>query len=217
MIRRILEEFEDGFTLLEMLVSLALLSFLGLIILGALNFGGRAWDRLGIENSDDAHVGQYQALNALFSNAFPAAASGAQAIPKPAFYSESDAFSFSSTLPGWGEYKRVSISYDRLNQHVILSVGSDRVDIREPHEDIEAEHIILADGVEEFAVRYWPELGGPQSAIGQWSTADRLPFAVGVRFSGKDGDTDWVFRTRLNGRGSCVIDPVTRGCRDGVS
>ena len=104
-----------GFTLVELLVAIAILGLLSTLMFGGLRFGNRAWERLQAEVDD---VGEVQLVHNFLRNrletAMPLVSRGEQAEPLVDFEGDASSLSFVTILPSLlqnGAYSRLEMTY----------------------------------------------------------------------------------------------------------
>lgn len=211
---------DDGFTLIEILIALAILGLTAVIAIQALSFGSRLW-RLETESSvQQEELARARALlTRLLANAYPQDPQAAPASRIAAIDSDGHALSLSAPPPDYarsGGLARWWIYLDRSGAapavRVVWSLGLDRP----PSSDARSE--ILIHDVSAWTVGFLTrEAPGRGTWVDHWSLGDGLPrlARVDVRFAERDPRT-WVpldVEPRLSAATECEFDLVSRRCR----
>jgi general secretion pathway protein J len=208
---------EAGFTLVELLVTLALMSLLSVIVLGSLRFGIKAWQR---EATHAEAIDQVRhaatMLRRLIEDAYPYYAAGAEGRHHIEFQGASDSMSFLATAPlalgGIGR-SRFRVFLERRGDQQDLMVSS------EPElADAASARVAtpLLTNVKAVAMSY---ASGVDSATWQkeWTLPLRLPRLVRVNIEFYEGDAriwpELVVAPRIDVDVGCIYDALTRRCR----
>lgn len=185
-----------GFTLLEMMVAVMVLSVLAVLVYGMLRIGMRAWES-GVERvgeSDLTRIG-WQFVH----GSLAAARSPPSRIPEDPgvhFIGSGEALEFVSELPAWlapgglyalqlGPLDAQSGQPGRLELLARPYVGY-------PDSGLDPEELpsaVLAEGVERLTFGYFgvPLQGGEPAWLDEWSGRDGLPILVRMEVSYADG------------------------------
>jgi prepilin-type N-terminal cleavage/methylation domain-containing protein len=186
---------EDGFTLVELLVSLALLVIMLALISGAMRFGGRAW-----EVSDQVDRGQTVAtfralLGQRLIESLPLMSSDERGVLQLAFHGASDELNFLSPLPSrdglaaglFSVTLRLAPARDGGRS---LSLDFQPVGSANAPSIGDAHRPVRVAGVAQLAIRYYgsPKNIGEPRWLDEWLGQDALPrlVAVDVRFPAGD-------------------------------
>lgn len=203
---------EAGFTLVEMLVVIALMALIMLIAAGGISFGARSWD--GVRSDSEALDEMRTAdtiLRDLLAAAQPAHVGSAD-TPLPVFHGEARALTFAAPIvrgarePGLHEV-RLSVEENALLlDHRPLRPGDDR----RPWSTSR----LLADA-RGLAIDYF----GPDRRTGDlrwhetWSERHALPRLIRLRI---EADRPWpeiVVAPALDLAAACPSSGATPGCR----
>jgi general secretion pathway protein J len=208
-----------GFTLIEVTVTLALMSLISVILIESLRMGGHTWRAVNREAANVDEISRAQAFlrEHLGAIAVPRSAPGST-FPEYPFVGESNAIEFSGASPGYAAQ-----SSARYRLELSPSLPSD-VQIRYQQGrltnagwSIES----LVAHAEGMNIEFWEE---PRNAQGRWVThwADprTLPrlIRIDVRFADNDGRR-WpplYVQPRVDTASNCVFDVVSRRCRAGT-
>jgi prepilin-type N-terminal cleavage/methylation domain-containing protein len=186
---------EDGFTLVELLVSLALLVIMLALISGAMRFGSRAW-----EVSDQVDRGQTVAtfralLGQRLSESLPLMSSDERGVMQLAFHGASDELTFLSPLPSrdgmpaglFSVTLRLAPTRDRgrsvsLDFQPVASANAPSIG--------DAHRPVRVAGVAQLAIRYYgsPKNIGEPRWLDEWQQQDALPRLVNVDVRFPAGD-----------------------------
>jgi general secretion pathway protein J len=213
---------EQGFTLLELLVSLVVLSLLAVILFESLHFGIQGWHSARRHASDVEEVATAQRFLRSRVEAIVPFRSVAIGEAVRAVSGGSDELEFTAQAPitaGEGEYRyAIRLRRRPLGADVIVrwrrdwTGRFDRVAGPEWHEEI------LLDNVENILFEYlvMDEVRGPlwQSTWSKPSGAPAL-VRVTVRFP-RDDSRQWpglVVHPRIEADPQCEFDPVSQQCR----
>ncbi len=191
---------EDGYTLIELLVVLMLLGMIGVLTIGNINFGDRAWKMVADSNARVS--GTMVALTRIRSTV---------ASAKPAARYESDsrgnvagsARQLSFTGPaagGLADYQLVISDAGTSSSGIAMSLGSHASgDAITSHIDIAA--LSFSFRADEMKPGYW---------LNEWQPAWPLPDLVRLRLG--EGLPDLVIRIVTTHRSPCSISPPLPGC-----
>jgi general secretion pathway protein J len=211
-----------GFTLLEVLVTIALLSLLALMLMSGLRFGGRAWERSAAQ---DRHIDDVRIaagfLRTSIGQAYPLLDQGDATRPQISFSGEAKAVHYLAPMPqvlGSAGMARVDLHLERS------TAGSSRLII-----DLQRElafpdaapwpSTLLLDQVQDIDIAYFgaAERGQDPAWQDHWEGAMALPELVRIRVTFPPGDgrvwPDLVIAPRLVAEATCSYDPLTQNCR----
>jgi general secretion pathway protein J len=211
---------DAGFTLVELLVTLALMSLLSVIVLGSLRFGIKAWQR---EATHAEAIDQVRhaatMLRKVIEDAYPYYALGSDGRNRIEFQGTSEYLVMIAPAPlalgGIGRVKvRVFLERRGDQQDLMLSSEPELADGTSPR----ATTPLIAN-VKAVAMSYLQGIGSASDATWQkeWMLASRLPQLVRLDITFHDGDArSWpelVVAPRIDVDVGCIYDALTRRCR----
>jgi general secretion pathway protein J len=210
---------DGGYSLVELLVVLALTGLISVAIAGGIGFGSRAWERSGanveaLERMDGAQT----LLRNLFQRVLPRDLNPNIAADPDLFSGTRDSLSFAAQTPsafGAGGLARFQLRVVGVGatRSLILSWqgAAGRTSRQEQALIVGARDISLA-----YATR---DQNGIVSWADSWTSLPGAPALVMVRASFPDGVRaqwpDLIVRPRISRDPSCIYDPVSFGCRHG--
>lgn len=205
---------EDGFTLLELLVSLTLLGLLFVLLFGGLRFGMRAWER-GTTTGDASE--QLQSVQGLLRGEFEricprrvAASPPADSSPPPPvlqFAGDTGAMRFLAPAPaaaGGQACARIvlAVEPDGALKRLVLHLGA-----TDSGTD-------LVRGAQAIDFAYLPRGGAWQSG---WRGQAMLPALLRLRVTFAAGDArawpELFVAPRISADTDCTYDAATKSCR----
>lgn len=211
-----------GYTLIELIVALAVLALASVLIIEGLRFGLRAWDAVDtrLSRSDSVSVAQ-QLLRGRLQELYPYKSSAA-ARPQPIpLVGQPSEVIFSAPGPHAlsGQMLRFRLYLEGAGQIQALKLawkadsGSATIDSAAP-DSVET----LLDGVESAAFEYFARGEHDRGAwMSSWVNQAEPPLLVRLRLRFVTGSAaDWptfVVRPRVTIPADCQFDPVSRRCR----
>jgi general secretion pathway protein J len=211
---------EAGFTLVELLAAIGLLSLVSVILLGGLHFGLKAWER-GTTHTDRVdHVALVQGfLRRAIEDAYPYFTAATATRGQIEFEGSSSSLRLLATTSqalGSGGRSRLSLTVARGRQ------GLDLVVTATPelanNADQVAKKILLAN-VESVELAYFGRGQSDRETVwrDRWTGEARLPELVRIEVAFPPGDTRiwprFVVAPRIGADVGCVYDPLTKRCR----
>ncbi len=180
---------EQGFTLIEILVAMTLLSLVLAVLAGGLHLGTRVWDAETTRSEEESDVQAVQSfLRSLIQQAYPYHEGGRSDV---AFEGRTERLSFIAPLPahvGFGGFHRVRLELEQgrdggrlVFRHVLLHPD---VDPGDAPEQIKGETVLLT-GVAALRIGYFGADGSrsPRSWRPEWVGRDTLPDLVRIEIS----------------------------------
>jgi len=231
-----------GFTLIEMVVAVALMSLAGLAMFESLRFAQRTYEKIDMREAALAELTSSQrVLRALIESSYPY--TNEQRLinaPRNMLGAKNEIAFSAPALQGSGGagFDRYSIVL-RLNPKtstydVIARWWVDRNGLPPPTDAAIVEETLISN-VASLAFAYlMPTNSGPtfgasdlarhQTWLDEWREHDRLPTAVRVRIKYASKDSrgvlnvwpDLVVAPRITDDANCEFDVVAQGCRPGV-
>ncbi|WP_315766703.1 MULTISPECIES: prepilin-type N-terminal cleavage/methylation domain-containing protein [unclassified Bradyrhizobium] len=212
---------EAGFTLVEMIVALALFSLLSVLLFNNVKFGVQAW-RGGSARADELQrsVVTQELLRRLLGNAYPLVVMQDALQPRIDFEGTREAVEFLSDAPvvsgGAGRY-RFKLFADRTRQQtdLVMTAAPELASAQ----DSSASRTLLVSDIDHAELAYF---GTPSpGALGRWNDSwerqSDVPNLVRLRvwFRASDPRTwpELVVTLRVRVDVSCVYDPITMRCR----
>jgi general secretion pathway protein J len=197
---------QHGYTLLELLVAMLLLSIIGVITAGGLQFGTAAWSRTERTIADVHEIDAAQGiLRAALGEAVPVR-QGAFV----AFDGEAARTSFLSPAPQ-------AMLAGGLAQIEIAAQADDggRLILRATARGGEMREAVLARGLGALQFAYLDASERVPVWLAVWRDRDRLPDAVRIARQNTDGAwTTLIVHLRIAQSASCDYDPENTSCRN---
>jgi general secretion pathway protein J len=186
---------EDGFTLVELLVSLALLVIMLTLISGAMRFGGRAWEVSGQVDRGQTVATFRALLGQRLTESLPLMSSDERGVMQLAFHGAGDELNFLSPLPSrdgmpaglFSVTLRLVPTRDRARS---LSLDFRPVASANAPAIGDGHRPVRVAGVAQLAIRYYgsPKNIGEPRWLDEWQQQEALPrlVSVDVRFPAGD-------------------------------
>lgn len=214
------ERRDAGFTLVELLVTLALMSLLSVIVLGSLRFGIKAWQREAThtEAIDQVRLAATM-LRRLIEDAYPYHAGEAEGRHRIEFQGGPQSLTLLATAPlalGAIGRARFRVFLERRGEQQDLMLSS------EPELADSASGRVttpLVANVKAVAMSYSAgvDSANPAPWRNEWTLPSRLPGLVRVGIDFHEGDArtwpELVVAPRIDVDVGCIYDPLTRRCR----
>ena len=210
---------QRGFTLLELLIGMTLLSLILTLLFGALRLGARSWDR-GEQRAED--ITQLRTVQGFLRRELGQAfillwKKGGES--RLAFDGAADALKFVVPLPaqigGGGLYLLgLELEDAEAGRRLILKRAIDPA-AKDFSGLAQADSAVLSEHIEKMRIAYFGALS-PEAKPGwqdKWDDAQRLPLLVRIQVKQKDG-SDWpdLVVPLVVDKGCTVWDPVHRRC-----
>jgi general secretion pathway protein J len=212
---------EAGFTLVEMLVALALFSLIATLLFNNVRFGLKAW-QIGSSQGEllARSAAAQDALRRLVGNAYPMLMASDGNDPSIDFEGAHETMTFLGDAPvvtgGAGRF-RFRLFPERKQDHTDLVISS-TPELANPQEASMTTSSVLVADIDQVEFSY--SRGGASSEArwsDSWSKPSNLPMLVRVRVTFRSGDTrlwpDLLIAPRIAADVSCVYDAITKRCR----
>jgi general secretion pathway protein J len=194
MIARARARRDAGFTLLEMLLALAMLALITSTILGGMHFGKRAWQTGQTYDASGEIEAAAMAISELLRRSFPAVVTAVGKRPTVVFYGGPDGCRF--TMLSEGETQRAGLILTEIGVRsnggrndlaLWTKVFRPQTALAATTEEME-EASVLHD-VASFDLAYFGAVESDSSPTwrSSWTDADRLPHLVSVRLAAVRG------------------------------
>ena len=208
------KKLQDGFTLVEALVAMTLLSLIMMALLGSYRFGAAAWQRYADRATDPVPAARHY-LAQLFERAYPLPVAGPGKDDATAlFRGTNHTVTFAALQPpypvGAGIHGfRLEIDRrDDLDRLVLSLLGRVETDLPS-HAERTSVLLSVPSGL---AFQYLAADGTQWQD--NWTGRDTLP--TRVRLASANGPpTSWTFPLRANSRADCLIRPNRNTCSTG--
>lgn len=210
-----------GFTLIEVLVALALMAMIATILITSLQIGGMAWQRVTRTTSQNDDIAQTQDfLRRRLSTLYPYAGDSDHARRSALLSANEGYLEFTSDAPDAVDsgMTRYRLSVDRSSGDLEVQSRSD-IDGSFPEVDRWATERLLRH-VDSFAVQFWqPANGSPGRWVDRWDDLTLVPplIRIDIAFSAND-PRQWpplYIESRVTTSINCEFDVVSRQCRTG--
>ncbi len=213
-----------GFTLVEVLIGIAVLAMLATLIAGGIRMGGRAWT--GAErrtaNSDDMVLVQ-NLLRRTIVRARPAYASADPSDRIIVFAGEPNALGLMAPQPGTqyaGPWVYQRFFVNRYGDSRALFVNLRRVQAAGAYFQVATpDRIMVLDHVSDVRFAYFgsASAGEPPAWWDSWMNRTRLPDLVRVRIT-RDSPAlrawpELIVATRVTANAGCIYDGYSAECR----
>jgi general secretion pathway protein J len=213
---------QAGFTLVEVLVALILLSLLTMALFFSVRFGVTAWQR-GTGRSDQIHTSMLvqDLLRRLIGQAYPLVLSDGSGNGRVDFEGTSTSLDFLAPVPvalASGGRARFKLSIERHGDGSDLVVTS-RPELAAADAATELSRKTLLATIETAEFSYFGAVQSDGAAQwhDRWSGEMTLPMLVRVRLRFARGDPrlwpDLTIAPRITADVGCVYDPLTKLCR----
>lgn len=204
---------QRGFTLLELLIALALMGLLSVLLYSAFNVGVRQWESAEMRFSRiETNLAGRRALQQLLGEAYPRYVSTPEGRGSVAFDGTAETLTFLSLLPaalGSGEFAEMTLAVKDSYLALAWSL---------PDSDVQHQSRILGDKMQAVEFAYFGRLSGEQVHTwhSTWKEQTHLPQLVRMRWSGAESLSseggEIIVRPRIDVDVACVYDPISRAC-----
>jgi general secretion pathway protein J len=212
---------EAGFTLVELLVALALFSLLVTLLFDNVRFGLHAWQRgnAHVEQVEHSMISQ-DLVRRLIGNLYPMAVTE-NGQPRIEFDGSKDAVSFLGNAPivaNAGGRFRFRFSVERRQDRTDLMMSS-TPELADPQDASMTTRTVLISDIDLAEFSYLGEVAAARRAqwSDSWSKRSDVPRLVRVRVAFRSGDArvwpELLVAPRIAADVSCIYDPITMRCR----
>jgi general secretion pathway protein J len=206
---------EAGFTLLELLVAMAVLSLLSLVMMGGLKFGARVWERAqGTSDESDAVTTAEAFIRHQLVAAYPQWHDTGPDKPHILFAGDQHGVTFLAPRP-----EQFGTGTDL--QFALLRSSAGDLDVTWQPQEAGAlpTHTVLLRNISAVEFSYYgpPPGGNVPKWFDSWSNRARLPDLIRIRvaFQPKDRRVwpELVVHPDITVDVRCIYEPLTRTCR----
>ena len=211
-----MREREAGYTLVELLIVLALMGLISLAIAGGLRFGARTWEKTEqTVGASETARGGHAVLTSLLSRLYPRTPDAAQP-QAAAFEGGADRMTFladaAAPFPAEGVARfTLAVRRDRGTSSLLLTQESERG----PSAKVEE---VLFDNAARIVFSYAEVGEGVVTWTDTWTGRERMPALIRVRVAFPPGAGRWpdlIVRPAIDRAANCIYDPVSFECRRG--
>jgi general secretion pathway protein J len=213
---------EAGFTLVELLVAMALVGLLSVLIFSGMRFGARSWDKSNahLGGADDVRIAQ-ELLGRTVGEAYPMFLTANPTDPHVEFDGANNQMDFLAPPPAafaMGGLARFRFSAVRKGKTVQLVVAIETELARGGSPSAVDREVVLT-GMKALSFSYFgaTHRGGAETWHDRWADAKLLPKLIKISGGFFDNDSriwpEMFVPTHVDMDVSCVFDPLTRYCR----
>jgi general secretion pathway protein J len=214
---------DAGFTLVELMIAVALMGMLTMLAYGAVQFGNLSWHHIDSSRDADAErTAIRQLLLHAITGAYPGFSSAEYNDRSIAFSGEKEALQLVAPLP-----EALSPGVMAVEQFSMGRQGDRSSLLMSWHLDLPAatggtlpsQVVRIASSISAIRFGYFGRVkeGNPPAWFDRWSGLDHLPELVRVQVWRADGGkTPWLdfsAETQTTANVACVYDPQTPICR----
>jgi general secretion pathway protein J len=209
---------DDGFTLVEVLVALALVCLLSVLTLNSLQFGIEVWRRSSESSTKlDDRIHAESFLRQLLSHASPRFVTRVGATGYVEFEGQETSLRLIAdppqSLSGSGPLI-FTLQTENSDSHRSLSISS-RPELAKADAQSSLDRRVLLQDVGEVEFAYFGSKGAPAAWHREWLRETHLPdlIRITLRKDAGEGETSLLIRPRIDVDVSCIYDALSRRCR----
>jgi len=213
---------EAGFTLVELLVALALFSLLTGLLFDNVRFGLRAWRSTSASNEQvERSMITQDLLRRTIGNLYPMMIANSGAQPQIDFEGTKERISFLGNAPSAlseGGRFRFSIFVERTHEHADLVMVS-APELADSSDQSMTRRTLLLSGIDWAEFSYFGETATERKLLwnDSWTKHGDVPRLVRLRVGFRSSDTrlwpDLLVAPRILADVNCIYDPITMRCR----
>lgn len=213
---------ETGFTLVELLVALALFSLLTGLLFDNVRFGLRAWrsTSANTEQVERSMISQ-DLLRRTIGNLYPMTIANSGVQPQIDFEGTKERISFLGNAPialSAGGHFRFNILVERTQEHADLVMVS-TPELASRDDQSMTRRTLLLSGIDWVELSYFGETATERKLQWHesWTKQSDVPRLVRLRVGFRSGDArlwpDLLVAPRILADVNCIYDPITMRCR----
>ena len=209
---------QAGYSLIELLVVLALIGLMAIAMSGGIHFGARVWERTesDVEGGEIARSG-HALLRSLLASVSPRQPDPNRKGEAPAFSGARDRITFLVAAPA--SLGALGVARVELTARRDGRVASLAISYRAERGPANAQQHIVLTGAREIVFSYARISGGALAWSDHWQLPGAVPALIRVRAAFPPGSgvswPDLIVRPNLDRDAACIFDPVSFGCRHG--
>jgi general secretion pathway protein J len=213
-----------GFTLIEVLVALALMGLISTVLIASLEIGGHTWQRVTRTAMQTDEIARSQAfLRLRLATIHPVSAGSSHGPSAESLLGTSTSLEFVSSAPGSGN--------DRLLRYRIgpSSGGYSDIEVAYRPDRSGSSHAVAADwsretllaGAQGISIQFWESASDiPGRWVDHWEGKNQLPDLIRIEVSfASDDQRQWpplYVEPKIDTSSTCAFDVVSRRCRNGT-
>lgn len=212
---------DAGFTVVDLLIAFVLLSLLSLLLMNALQFGFKSWERNAAHGAAVEEVLTAQnTLRRYLANSYPMFSADARQGGNILFSGDDKSLSFIADAPSalGGSHARFTLSAAGQGSRTdfVLRVAPE---LTEASDLPSAERAVLVQDVSSVQFAYFGKRRGESTMRwhGSWARETALPQLVRLRVSFPPGSIrmwpEMIVAPVVGADVSCIYDPLTKYCR----
>jgi general secretion pathway protein J len=210
-----------GFTLLELLIALTLMSLLTVVILGALGTGARVWEHASVEQQVvEETVVARKFLRRWLEQAYPLVDRSEPLRPIVAFQGTKERLDLvapvpGGIMPGGLAYYSIVVQRNGARSDLLVTMRHERAD-----ENVVAHSAsVLIEDISDMSVAYFgvQRSTEPEQWHDVWTEATSLPALVRISIAFPTGDkrtwTELDVAPKIRVPADCEYNQLTKSCR----